>query len=361
MNILIFAGGAGTRLWPASRKAKPKQLLKLINNKTLLENTYDRSISWTDADRIYIATLSEYKDMIQTQLPGIPVSRYSLEPVLRDRGPAIGLAALIMHHDDPESTFMTMWSDHHIKEEEGYFKNLLEQAHQYLEANPESTLTIGVPPTYAHTGFGYIEKGEAISNEFGLPLSKLVSFTEKPDKATAEKFVDGGQHLWNSGYFIWKTKTLLDLYKKHLPEVYDILEKIKPYLGTADQQKMIDELYPKMPKVEVEQGILEKIKDNIVTIQADFDWTDVGSWKVIKDSQSLPEQNVAQGLYLDHESTDTLVYNYNPKQLVTTLSAKNLIIVVTEDAVLVADKDNSVELKQLMQKIKDDPNLDQFL
>ena len=361
MNILIVAGGAGSRLWPASRKSQPKQLLKLINNKTLLQNTYDRSVQWTHEDQIYIATLSEYKDMIQEQLPGIPVSRYSLEPVLRDRGPAIGLAALIMNNDDPDSSFMTMWSDHHIKEEEGYFKNLLAQAKQYLNTNPEATLTIGVPPTFAHTGYGYIEKGEEMANDHGLPLHQVQSFTEKPDKSTAQKFLESGKHLWNSGYFMWKTATLLALYREHLPEVYEILQKIKPYLGTKDQQKIIDELYPQMPKVEVEQGLLEKIKDGIVTIQAEFDWTDVGNWKTIKDTQAIEKKNVAQGLHMDHDSEDILVYNYNPSQLVTTLSAKNLVIVVTEDAVLVADKDNSVELKQLMEKLKEDPRLSQYL
>ncbi len=361
MNILIFAGGSGTRLWPASRKSKPKQLLKLIDNKTLLQNTYDRCVKWAKKDQIYIATLSEYKDLIRKQLPGIPSSHYSLEPVLRDRGPAIALAALIMNHDDPSSSFMTMWSDHNIHEKAGYFKGLLASAEQYLNANPEATLTIGIQPTFPHTGFGYIKKGSKIANKLGLPLYKVSSFTEKPSQATAERFLKTNSYLWNSGYFIWKTATLLDLYKQHLPEVYKILQKIRPHLGTKNQQKAIDRWYPKMPKVEVEQGILEKVKSNIVTIEANFDWIDVGSWKVIKDTQTKKQENVVQGLHVDHNSENTLVYNYSANQLVTTLSTKDLVIVVTDDAILVADKDSSVDLKKLTAKLKENKKLNKYL
>lgn len=361
MNILIFAGGSGSRLWPVSRKSTPKQLLKLIGDKTLLQNTYERCLQWTKKNQVYIATLGEYKNSIKKQLPDIPVSHYSLEPVLRDRGPAIALAALIMHHDNPKSCFMTMWSDHDISERKGYFKNLLAQAEKYLNAHPETTLTIGVKPTFAHTGFGYIEKSRAISNPYKLPLYKVGSFTEKPSLKTAEKFVKSKKYLWNSGYFIWKTATLLDLYKKHLPEVYEVLMKIKPHLGTNKQQSAINRWYPTMPKVEVEQGLLEKITDNIVTIEASFNWNDIGSWKIIKDIQSKPGQNISKGLHVDHESKDTLVYNYNPGQLVTTLNTNNLVVVVTEDAILVADKDNSVELKQLIAKLKADPKLNKYL
>jgi mannose-1-phosphate guanylyltransferase len=254
-----------------------------------------------------------------------------------------------------------MWSDHNIKEKPGYFKKLLANAEKYLNENPTATLTIGVPPTFAHTGFGYIKKGAKVANKFGLPLYKVISFTEKPNQKTAEKFVAGKNYLWNSGYFIWKTSTLLELYKEHLPEVYKILEKIKPHLGTKNQQKEIDKWYPKMPKVEIETGIVEKIKNNLYTIEANFDWIDVGSWKVIKDTQTKGAENISQGLHVDHDSKNSLVYNYNPKQLVTTLSTKDLIIVVTEDAILVADKDSSVELKKLTTKLKEDPKLNKFL
>lgn len=361
MNILIFAGGSGTRLWPVSRKSTPKQLLKLIGDKTLLQNTYDRCCTWASKKEIYIATLSEYKNSIRKQLPDIPLNHYSLEPSLRDRGPAIGLAALIMHHDNPQSCFMTMWSDHDIFEKPGYFKTLLKKAEKYLKENPEATITVGVKPRFAHTGFGYIKKGSKIRNRFSLPLYQLEQFTEKPSKTRAEKFIKTKKYLWNSGYFIWKTETLLKLYEQHLPEVYSILKKIEPYLGTSKQQWAINKWYPKMPRVEVEQGLLEKVKSNIVTIEAEFDWIDVGSWDVIKDVQSVNTANVTKGLQVDHNSKNSLIYNYNPKQLVTTLNVENLIVIVTDDAILVANKDNSSELKMLLSKVKADPKLKKYL
>ncbi len=361
MNILIFAGGSGTRLWPVSRKSTPKQLLKLVGNKTLLENTYDRCKSWVSKDRIFIATLSEYKKLIKKQLPQIPDSHYSLEPTLRDRGPAIGLAALIMNHHNPDSSFMTMWSDHSITEEKGYFKNLLQLADKYLDKNPEATITVGIKPTFPHTGFGYIQKGSKVNNNLSLPLYNVRSFKEKPDFKTASKFVKSESYLWNSGYFIWKTKTLLDLYKQHMPEVYKILMKIKPFLGTKQQQKAIDKWYPKMPKIEVENGLLEKIRGNIKTIEANFVWNDIGSWKIIKDIQTLDHENLMTGLNLDHGSKGSMVFNYNPKQLITTLNTERLIVVATKDAVLIANKDSSEELKLLIKKLSEDPKLKKYL
>ncbi|MDQ3018668.1 MAG: hypothetical protein M3Q64_02255, partial [bacterium] len=160
---------------------------------------------------------------------------------------------------------------------------------------------------------------------------------------------------------IWKTETLLALYERHLPEIYELLMKIKPHLGTPQQQKAINRWYPKMPKIEIEQGLLEKITENIQTIEASFDWIDIGSWKVIKDIQSKGTANISQGLHIDHNSTDTLVYNYNPNQLVTTLSTEKLVVIITPDAILIADKDNSVELKQLITKLKADPKLIKYL
>lgn len=361
MNILIFAGGSGSRLWPASRKSSPKQVLKLIDNKTLLESTYDRCKTWVKQDRIFIATLTEYKNLIKRQLPEIKDSHYSLEPVLKDRGPAIGLAALIMHHYNPESVFMTMWSDHAITEPKGYFKKLLVSAENYLNTHPEQILTVGIKPTHPHTGFGYIKKGKRNKSFENFPFFEVKSFIEKPTQKKATSFLATNNYLWNSGYFIWKSKTLLDLYKQHLPEIYNLLMKIKPAIGTSKQQVVIDKFYKRMPRIEVEKGILEKVTSKIGTIEANISWNDIGSWQAIKDAQVRPGNNIFKGLHLDHDSIDTLVYNYNPKQLVTTLGTKNLAIVVTDDAILVADKNNSEDLKLLIKKLKEKGKFKKYL
>ena len=357
-----MAGGTGTRLWPASRKHQPKQLLKLIGDQTLLQNTYNRSLEWVKPEQIFIATTSSYAESVAQQLPGIAASHYSIEPCLRARGPAIGLAALIMHEQDPDSNFMCMWSDHAITtSEENYFIGLLGKLDQFLTAHPEYTITVGVKPEFSHTGLGYIEKGQPKKNELGLPLYELASFKEKPDLATAEQFLKSGNYLWNSGYFAWKTATLLDLYRTHMPKIYDILMQIKPHIGTPQQQKTIDELYPKMPTLDIEQGLLEKIKDNILTLEGNFKWADIGSWKVIKDIQSGPKANVTEGLVVSHETSGSLLYNYTDKAMLAAVGLKDLIIVVTPEAVLVADKNSSEDVKKIIAQLEEDKDLNKFL
>jgi mannose-1-phosphate guanylyltransferase len=361
MNILIMAGGTGTRLWPVSRKDQPKQLLKLIGDQTLLQNTYARCLDWVKPEQIFIATTGDYAESVAKQLPEILPAHYSIEPCLRARGPAIGLAALIMHGQDPESSFMCMWSDHSITSEPGYFVDLLAKLDRFLTENPQTTITVGVKPEYAHTGLGYIEKGQAKENSSGLPLFELASFKEKPDSKTAEKFLQSGNYLWNSGYFAWKTAALLELYRVHLPEIYEILMQIKPHIGTPNQQKAIDEFYPKMPKLDIEQGLLEKIKDNILTLEGNFKWADIGSWRIVKDTQSGSEENLTEGLTITHDTSGSLLYNYSDKAVLATVGIKDLIIVVTPEAVLVADKNSSEDVKKIIAQLEENEELNKYL
>lgn len=361
MNILIVAGGTGTRLWPASTKKSPKQLLKLIGDKTLLQNTYERSLTWVSAKNLYIATTSDYAQSVQKQLPAIPRSHYSIEPVLKERAPAIGLAALIMHHNNPRSSFMCMWSDHSIQSKPGYFQKLLIQIEKFLDKNPESTLTIGAKPTFAHTGLGYIQKGTKYKNKFDLPLYNLKSFKEKPNSRLANQFIKSNDYLWNSGYFVWKTATLLALYKHYLPEIYSILMQIRPALGTKNQQRAIDQLYPKMPHIDIERGLLEKIKKNIYTLEAEFMWADIGNWKIVKDIQSKTKDNLFSGLHIDEGSKGTLVYNHNKNQIIATVGLDGMIIINTPSALLVANKENSEQVREIIKKLKADKKFSKYL
>ncbi len=256
---------------------------------------------------------------------------------------------------------MTMWSDHSIKSEANYFPELLNSLEQFLSLNPSHTITVGIKPKHAHTGLGYIEKGENKDNKHNLQLYKLSSFKEKPDQITAEHFVQSGNYLWNSGYFVWKTANLLDLYKTHLPEIYDLLMQIKPYIGTDQQQNKIDELYPKMPSVDIESGLLEKIQHDILTLQGEFEWDDIGSWKVIKHVQSNDKENVTEGLSVHHNTEDSLVYNYAKDVVVATVGLKNIVVVVTPEAVLVADKDSSEDIKKVIAQLENNEELKKYL
>lgn len=359
MKILIVAGGTGSRLWPASRKSQPKQLLKLINDKTLLQNTYERFLGAIRPTDIFVATTSEYAKSVSKQLPAIPQKNYSIEPVLRDRGPAIGLAALIIDHAEPNAVFATAWSDSYIQPARNLIQ-LLKKTEKFLKNNPEAVINVGIKPTFPHPGLGYIETGKTVHNSAGLDLFELKSFKEKPGK-DAEKMIRNGRHLWNPGIFVWRTKHLLSLYEKHLPEVYEILMKIKPSLGTQSQQKTINAWFPKMPKVEIETGILEKITENFFAVTGNFEWADVGSWKVIKDVLAPGQQNLTTGQVINHDTVNSLIYNYSPHQLVTTLGVDNLAIIVTDESILVAHKDRSEDLKQLIKRLQADKKLSKHL
>lgn len=359
MNILILAGGTGTRLWPVSRARQPKQLLPFLGDNTLLQNTIARFAKQVKPSEIFIGTQKKYLSGVKQQAPKVPSRNFSLEPVLRDRAPAIGLAALIMDHYDPGSIFTTVWSDHYIKEERQYLR-LLKDIEKYLQKHPEDTMIVGVEPTFAHTGMGYIELGRPLKEEARLPLYHVKSFKEKPNLAAAQKFLRTKKYLWNTGYFAWNTATLLRLYEQHQPEIYKLLMAIKPFIGTPQQQKAIDRWYPKMPKVDIENGIIRQAK-NRVAVRANFSWADIGSWKVLKDIQSAGTHNIFRGLHLDHNSSHTLVYNYSPKQVVATLGLNNLAIVVTPEAILVTSLERAEEVKTLIKLLGQDPRLKKYL
>lgn len=355
MNILIFAGGSGTRLWPASRKSTPKQFLKFIGNNTLLEETYKRMRKGVKADQIFIATASDYAKHIQKQIPQVKKSHYSLEPMRKDRGPALGLAALIMQHESKDDIFATAWSDDHIKQEDIYH-HTLKNAEKYLKKNPNNIIAVGITPSSPSTSFRYIQSGKVVTDS----IYSVKRFTDKPSHKQAQAYFESGKYLINSGYFISSATHILAMYKKYQPKCYQLLMKIKPAIGKKNQQAVIKKYYAQMPSFDFEEILIKNPSELLVTPGA-FDWADVGRWSVIKDIQSAIEDNLTKGLTLSHETRGSLIYNYNPKQLVTSLHVNNLIIVVTPESVLVADKNNTEELKHLITKIKADKKLNKYL
>ncbi len=357
MNIIIFAGGSGTRLWPASRKKTPKQLLKFVGDDTLLQHTYKRVRKGAKPNQIFIATSSSYATQIRKQLPLVPKSHYSLEPMRKNRGPALGLAALIMAHNSTDKIFATAWADDHITQADLYHDTLKIGA-EYIKKNPKSLIAVGIKPTSAHRGFCYIQSGKAVVGSKNIFSVK--QFTDKPTQKQAEKFFSSDNYYWNTGYFISHSDHILALYKKYKPKAYDLLMKIKPHVGKPKQKMMILKYYAQMPEFDFED-ILRAHPKHLLSIKANFDWADVGRWSVVKDIQSGKLENLTKGKVLDHETKGSLIYNYTDKQLVTTLHVKDLIIVVTPESILVADKKYSEELKHLISKLQSDPKLKKYL
>jgi mannose-1-phosphate guanylyltransferase len=354
MYALIMAGGSGTRLWPVSRKKQPKQLLKLVGNKTLLENTFTRLLKGFSPSEIFVATTSQHAPAIQKQLKKIPVQHYSIEPVLKDRGPAIALAALLIHRKSPTAAFVTAWSDHYIKDEVAYFE-ALKTAEKFLHSHPDYFLTIGAKPTYAHTGFGYIEQGKNLTGG----TFAVNSFKEKPDLKTAQKFINSGKFYWNTGYFVCRADTLLKLYQKHQPNIYKVLMLIKPFVGTKKQQSAINKFYPQMPHVDIEKGLIEKLS-KVAMVPAKFDWADIGSWKIIKDVLSKEHENLTLGKVVLNDTKRSLIYNYDNK-LVAVTGLEDMIVINTKEILLVIPKHKSEEIKQLVKKLQDDKKLKKYL
>lgn len=354
-----MAGGSGTRLWPASRQNNPKQFHPFLGEKTLLQNTYARLRKGFKANQVFVATTENYASTIKKQLRDIPLPHYSIEPAGRDIGPALGLAALIMNHVDPDSTFVTAWSDHYIQKEKE-FHNTLQGAEKIIRLHPDKVLAIGAVPQFPATGFGYIEMGRGLGGNHHISAYHAKSFREKPSSQLAKKYLHSGNFLWNTGYFVFKTRTLLGLYEKHLPEVHRLLTEIKPFLGSKKQQEAIAKFYPRMPKVGFEQPVIMKLNKQLLTMTASFDWIDVGSWRVVKDVLSLPEENLLKGNVVTHNTFSTLVYNYEDK-LVSTVGLKNLVVINTEDALLIMNKDDSEQIKEVIGKLKENKKWEKFL
>jgi mannose-1-phosphate guanylyltransferase len=357
MNVIIFAGGQGTRLWPASRANQPKQFLKLVGNKTLLEQTFERLKAKFKPSQVFIATSSEYAPFIKKQLPKIPATNFSLEPSRRNRGPALGLAVLIMQQQSKDDVFATAWSDDHIANPKLYLQTL-SLAGRLTKQQPDKIFAIGAKPNAASPAFCYIQCGKILAGVNNLYTVK--KFTDKPKVATAKKFLRSGNYLWNTGYFVSTGTNILNLYKKYYPKSYRILMELKPWIGTDQQTKMIKKYYHRLESFDFEE-ILRKQPKELSVIAAEFGWADVGRWAVIKDIQSGMKDNLLIGNVVAHNTTGSLIYNYDPKQLVATLHTDSLVIVNTPEALLVANKDSTEELKALIKILEQDKHLKKFL
>lgn len=357
MKILILAGGRGTRLWPVSRKNKPKQFQKLISDKTMLQETVDRILPIAKTDDIYISTNKEYKTEIKKELPKIPVKNIICEPANRERTAAFALAiahfktrSLSPSKKEYDETMVIMPSDHFIKKSERLLSAIVE-ADKFLEKHPDYLVAFGIKPTDPETGYGYIKSGgktiEKINSHRFLAVDK---FIEKPNLETAKKYLENGSYFWNSGIYVWKTNTILERIKEFIPDIYSRYLKINKAFGTKSFGKVLAKEYPQMDKVSPEYTILENYK-KIVVIPLDFGWSDVGSWSVLKDVLVKPKnKHYVKGEHLDIDSKNLLVYG--SKKLVITVGLKDLVIVDTDDVILICDKNETQKVKDVVEKLK---------
>ncbi|NQU83150.1 MAG: mannose-1-phosphate guanylyltransferase [Parcubacteria group bacterium] len=356
MYPIIMAGGSGTRLWPVSRKNNPKQIKPFIDDDTLLQKTYKRLLGGFKDENIYITTSPALKETILEQLPSFSGGNFSLEPCRRGTAAALGLALIKVLHRDPNSTFVFINSDNYIKNEQAFLQ-LLNTAEKIIQYRPDHVILGGIKPEYPETGFGYIKMGEKLNEQVDLAIQGnevylVEKFVEKPDLETAKEFVSSGKYLWDPTLIAARVDHFLSLFKKHLPETYDHLIEIKKYIDTPQEEEVIKSRFQLMTDLAIDYGITEK-EDKMLVIPADIGWSDVGNWRAIKDILSdSKEGNIVKGEYIGVDSHNNLIHS-SGKKIIGTIGLCDMIVVETEDALLICPKDRAQDVKKIVAKIKE--------
>ncbi|MBU1036667.1 mannose-1-phosphate guanylyltransferase [Patescibacteria group bacterium] len=344
MKILILAGGSGTRLWPASRANSPKQIIPLINQKTLLQDTYTRFKKGFKAEDIFISLNVSQRQLVKKQLPKLKDSQLIIEPVSKNTAAAIGLACVTLAKKNPKEIVVTINSDHFIEREKEYLR-IIKLAGKMVSRYPDQLVLIGLKPTYTETGYGYIKLGKQLKGWGKDNFFKVESFKEKPDLKTVRRYFKSHLYLWNPAYFTFRVDTMLSLFKKYLPDQYKILMAIKKSPGK------IKEYFPKIKPISIDYGIMEKAT-NLHCLKANFCWADIGHWRTVYEVLgSKSKNNLIKGKYLGLDSKDNLIYSLTGK-LITTVGITNSIIVDTDDALLLCSKDKAQDVKKIVENLK---------
>lgn len=344
---VVMAGGGGTRFWPLSRKKVPKQLLNLDGKETMINETIDRLAMVVDREDIFVVTNEEQADLTKKVTAGkMPADHILTEPAARNTAACIGYAAIEIVKKYGDGIMCIVPSDHYIKDEEEFARVL---AAAILTAEETDALvTIGIKPTFPSTGYGYIRN----ENTMGKIYNKVEEFVEKPDLDTASAYVDSGNYAWNSGMFIWKASTILKYFDKLLPDVYNCLKEIEGALGTGEEKEVIHKVYPTIPKISIDYGIMERA-DNVLMLEGDFGWNDVGSFDTLTALYEADKQgNVVHGEFMNIDCVDNIIYGN--KRLITGIGIKDLIVVETEDAILVCDKNRAQDVKKIVEELERD-------
>lgn len=350
-----MAGGGGTRFWPISRADKPKQFLNLSGRDAMVMEAAKRLNMITDKGDIFVVTNEKTAEETYRLTKNLLKEDHILgEPAARNTAACIGYAAVEILKKYEDGIMVIVPSDPFIKDEEE-FARILKLAVEAAETQ-DKLVTIGIKPTYPSTGYGYIRydmSGDSVAKN-------VTEFVEKPDLETAQEYVESGEYAWNSGMFIWKASTILKYYEKLLPDIYEYLMKIKEALGTDMEKQVLKELYPNIPKISIDYGIMERA-DNVLMLEGDFGWNDVGSFDAfdyIHDKNA--DGNVALAKNLAIEAKDNIIYSTEDEHLIALLGVEDIVIAHTKDVTLVCDKNRAQDIKLLVEKLKDE-GMDDFM
>lgn len=341
MKALVLAGGSGTRFWPVSRRQRPKQLLSLEGGPSLLQVTVDRLQPLVDPSEVWVCTTEKLSAQVRQQLPLVPEEQVLAEPAGRNTAPAIGWSLHSMPADERDDVVLILPADHRIEDREAFLGTL--ETAERIAREGDRVMTLGVQPTRPDAGYGYLELGPLIEPETGL--RQVVQYKEKPDQATADRFVESGDYLWNAGIFLFRAGRLLELLQVHQPD-------LARGLGEIEQRPdRIVELYPRLPSISIDFGVMEHL-DEVFTLPLDCGWSDLGSWEAL--AEILPQDengNVTKGDVVSIDCQGSVLYA--DEGTVAALGVDGLVIVKTGDAVLVVPKDRTQEIRKIVAALED--------
>lgn len=349
---VIMAGGGGTRLWPLSKKATPKQLLKIGSDRSLFQTAVDRLEGLFPPERIFIVTVAEQAVLLQAQCPEIPVENFLIEPLPRGTASVVGMAAIALQKIDPQAVMAVLTADHFIMNVAG-FQKLLRAGYQ--AAREGFLVTLGIRPTFPATGYGYIQRGEKLGQLDGLDYFRVLRFKEKPDEAQAVQMLAGGDHDWNSGMFIWSVDSILREMARLMPELTSNLETIRLAWGTGRQRETVETVWPGIKPETIDYGIMERAQKVASIPAVDLGWNDVGSWDSLFEVLPADENGniILTENFAEINAGDSLVVSEQGKKLVALIGVDDLVVVETGDVILICRRDQTQKVKEMVNLLKE--------
>jgi len=349
---IIMAGGGGTRLWPLSRRSRPKQLLRLTDEGSLFQIAVNRLTGLLPLERIFVVTVADIACELKEQCPTIPESNFIVEPMPRGTASVVGLGAVALQHNDSQAVMAVLTADHYIGNVERYHQ-LLSAA--YHAAQDDYLVTLGITPNRPATGYGYIQTGEHLGTYGELEVYRVQRFKEKPTDAQARDMLASGDHAWNSGMFVWKTQNILAEFNRQMPELAAQLKTIATDWGSPREAGTVGRVWPTIQPQTIDYGIMEGARQVVVIPANELDWNDVGTWDSLFEviSPNKDGNIVIGGQHLGLDTRGSLVYMNQEHRLIVTIGVEDLVVVDTGDVLLVCRKDQAQKVRQVVSQLKD--------